>query len=60
MVIDVTVAYLHAAMDQENFWTMNSKFVSVLKKLDSNFSQLKKRLINGSLIKSTLWLSSIG
>ena len=42
IVIDVTGAYLHAAMDQEFFMTMDSKVVSVLEKIDPKFSQFKR------------------
>ena len=52
IVIDVTGACLHAAMDQEIFMTMDSKVVSVLEKIDPKFSQFKRK--NGSLIVSLL------
>ena len=47
MVIDVTGAYLHAAMDQEICMIMNSKVVSILENLDSQVSNFKRR--NGTL-----------
>ena len=48
MVIDVTGAYLHAAVDQEIFMTIDPKVVSVLQKIDPNVLKFKRR--NGSLM----------
>ena len=48
MVIDVTVAYLHAAMDQEIFMIIDAKVAPILEKLDPKFSQFKRK--NGSLM----------